>query len=160
MNKKFRSIATIFMLSLFICIFYAPASMAFTTVYFEADGLPEIAAIQFDILNPSDASVDNFDAQIPGDWLNLTQSGSRNFNAFSLGSPLLTGIVGVFDIDVILGGWVLGDQNATRLTFGEDYTVAMVGSDYIVKAVPIPSALFLLGGGLVGLVGIRRKVMN
>jgi hypothetical protein len=151
----------VILFTLSFCFIIAPNSQAATTVYFEGEGLPGIAAFQFDILSPIDLDASlSFDATLPGDWLNMTSSGSNTFNSFSLGSDLPTGPVGSFDIDVELGNWVLGDQNSVKLIEDTDYIVGLNGSDYTVKAVPIPSALLLLGGGLLGLLGIRRRVKN
>lgn len=38
-----------------------------------------------------------------------------------------------------------------------DFIVTQVGTNYVVSAVPIPAAVWLLGSGLVGLVALKRR---
>jgi hypothetical protein len=155
------------------CFGATQSALAYTTVYLDlidpyvyvdAD-TNGIAAIQFDILDPVVADASNFSASLPDGWINF--SDGKLISAFDGGgtASLPNGLVGNFDIDVLLGGWELTLQDGLVLTMGDnfpiDYTVLYDGTDYtITNAVPIPSALLLLGGGLLGLLGIRRKVKN
>ena len=70
----------------------------------------------------------------------------------------MSGEVGRFNIDgVMLGNWVIGDQSANKLIEGVDFRVAFAGDTYTIQPVPIPSAILLLGGGLVSLIAVRRR---
>jgi hypothetical protein len=42
--------------------------------------------------------------------------------------------------------------------FGEAPTVTLYVSDFSIQAVPLPPAVWLLGSGLIGLVGLRKKL--
>lgn len=71
------------------------------------------------------------------------------------------GMIAAFDLDVILGNFELGDQKGNVIP-ADLYSILKDGSDYIISnnVVPIPSALILLGCGLAGMVGIRRRQMG
>jgi hypothetical protein len=56
-----------------------------------------------------------------------------------------------------LGNWALGNQSAEDLTLGQDYSVRIDGSNYTLAPIPIPSAIVLLGSGLLGLVVVKRR---
>jgi hypothetical protein len=158
--KRTKRLATTILFLLSFCLICVPASESATIVYFDGMGLPGIGAFQFDILNidPAIDAFDDFTATLPAGWLDMTNSGSKTFNSFSFsGVDLPTGQVGYFNIDVELGNWVLGDQLANTLIEGVDFQVASIGTDYMVKAVPIPPALLLFGSGIIGVLGIRRR---
>lgn len=160
MGKKLFGCMTVFFLALILCVSFAQHSYAYTTVYLDSvDGpLADIASLQFDILSPVAADVASFTPSLPGDWLNMSTPGSDTFNAFSMSSSLPLGKVGVFNIDVTLGKWVIGNQSAVSLVEGTDYLISQDGTNYrITSAVPIPGALWLLGSGLLGFVTIRRR---
>lgn len=51
-------------------------------------------------------------------------------------------------------------EQSTNLKANGDFTYAWAVCDGDVSAVPIPGAVWLLGSGLIGIVGIRRKLKN
>jgi hypothetical protein len=139
---------------------FASQSFSATVVFFgpNVGPLADIAAIQFDIISPSDADVSDFNPNFPSGWFDF--STRDTVNAFdSTGTNSFPGNtnVGTFDIDVILDNWVLGNQTAQTLTEGVDYQVTLASGQYSITAIPIPSTILLLGGGLAALVGLRRR---
>jgi len=147
-------------LAIGLCFSLAQPSYSATivSVSFEAIGpLSDVAAFQFDVLTPDAATAADFNPNWPVGWFDF--STGDTVNAFdSTGSASLpTGIVGTFDINVTLGNWVLGNQAAETLVQGVDYLAAFDGTNYLVTAIPIPSTLILLGGGLAALVALRRR---
>lgn len=163
MKKRNVSLSIKFAFVVFgLCLCLTSPVLAATTVYYdnlgELDGL--IGGVEFFILSPNETDISNFDATIPNGWLNM--SSGNKFSAFDMGGNSgLTGegILGSFNIDVILGDWELGSQ-AGEVIPAELYNIVQSGTDYTITRAPIPSALLLLGGGLVGLLGIRRKTMR
>ena len=156
-NEDLRFITLVALFSVALILVFSSNTIASTTVYFEAEGLPGIAALQFDVLDSTIVAASDFNGSLPSDWLDMTNEGSMTFNAFG-DCSLQTGIVGTFDADITLGNWIMGDQDANALAFGQDYTVDLFEGDYTIRAVPIPSAILLFGGGLLGMLGIRRKI--
>ncbi len=161
-NKKTIRVAIfVALISIGFCLCIAPTSFAYTTVYFDVnDSLSDlVGSIQFDILEPASTDVSSFTASFPNGWFNF--SSGNTVSAFDgIGTaPLQNGVVGTFDIDVILGNFELGDQSGNVIS-EHLYNIIANGSDYTISNVPLPSALLLLGGGLVGMIGIRRKTMK
>lgn len=141
-----------------ICFSFVLTPYAATTVSIVANGLlSDVASIQFDILGPDTATTANWSNSFPSGWFDF--SFGKNVNAFdSTGSASLpTGIIGSFNIDVILGNWMLGNQAAEDLTLGKDFLVRIDGSNYTLAPIPIPSTIMLLAGGLMGLAALRWR---
>jgi hypothetical protein len=150
-----------------ISVSLSQSTFASTCVYLDFDSPYSIdngiGGIQFSILGPDTATADNFSANFPDSWFDF--STGLTISAFDSdvdgNYSLSNGEIGYFDVDVTLGNWELTLQDGTVLTT-IDYTVLVSGSDYILTdtpaAVPIPSAIILLGGGLFGMLGIRRKI--
>ena len=150
---------SIVFLSLLLCFLFVQPAYSATIVYFVDGGL-DVASFDFDVLD-IDYHVVDFNGTWPAEWLEL--SGLDTVSAFDTSSTnsMPTGQVGYFDADdVWLGNWVIGNQDAVVLTEGVDYTVSFVGDTYTVAAIPIPGAVWLLGSGLIGLVGIRRRFLS
>jgi len=165
MAKKsiFRTFVLFLSLGLFT-LFTQPLNAA-TTVVFDDGGDPvlsDVAAFQFDILSPAETVAD-FTANWPAGWLDLSTGKTPNAFDASGAASLPSGLVGSFDADgVVLGNWVIGNQLAEALEEGLDYMVYFEAatSTYTVKsAIPIPGAIYLLSAGLVGLIGIRRRLI-
>jgi hypothetical protein len=151
-----KSILTVF---LTLCLFFSLAltSHAATVISIVAEGLlADIAAFEATILTPDTATAADFTNNFPMGWINF--SSGKLLSAFdsTFMASLTTGPIGSFDMDVTLGGWELTNQAGTVLTLGTDYFVNPVGTNYEI-VVPIPSAIVLLGGGLLGLVALRRR---
>lgn len=158
LKKSIFGVAIIFLITGVIFSLSQPSYSA-TVVSLEAIGpLSNVAAIQWNILAPVGADVSNFTANFPAGWLDF--SAGDTINAFdATGSTSLpTGTVGTFDIDVLLGNWVLGNQSAVTLIEGVDYIVQLDGTNYNIAAVPIPSTIVLLGGALIALAAARRRL--
>lgn len=164
-----RKTGLVLLLVVGICFGATQNSLAATTVYLDmADPyLDMIASIQFEIFEPSDADFSDFTDEFPTEWYNFSEE--RMISAFdgSGEASLANGVIGTFDIDVVLGGWELSLQNGDVLTMGAnypfEYDVVLDGTDYIITnmdPVPVPSTLLLLGGGIIGVLGLRRKVSS
>ena len=96
---------------------------------------------------------------------NAATGGSNSIVGYTLGDyPLVTGTILTVELDdsLTLFNWTLSDATGASdafiegVNFNVDFDAA--SNTYTVKAVPIPSALLLLGGGLLGMLGIRRKM--
>lgn len=164
MKIKKKSVGYVFaiLLSIGFCVSTLPsATFASTSVYFDAQGplIDLVGSLQFDILDPITADVSHFTPNFPTGWINF--SGGKLVSAFDgIGTASLqSGVIGTFDIDVILGNFELGDQSGNVIA-NDLYNIIVSGSDYKISDVPIPSALLLLGSGLVGLLGFRRKIKS
>jgi hypothetical protein len=161
--KKFSGRSSLIVLCAGILVLLTVPQMALssTVITVEPGGtFINIASFDFSILGPSGTTASNYTASLPADWLDL--SSGAVISAFSLGSSLPSGQIGSFNVDnVLLGNWTFGNQDAVSFVKDVDYFVNQSGSNYIVSynnAVPVPAAVWLLGTGLLGLIGIRRRM--
>ena len=162
-KRRFRTIAFTTLLAIGLCFGSVQTVLAYTTVYLDlVDSLENsIASLQFEILEPDTVDVSDVSLFLPSGWIDF--SVNRIVSAFdgTGEAPLPNGMIAAFDFDVILGNFEIGDQNG-KVIPGDLYSILRNGSDYIISnnVVPIPSALILLGCGMAGIVGIRRRQMR
>ena len=102
---------------------------------------------------------------LPDSWLDVsTATRVVYFELFTPGSALQTGQIGAFDVDTTLNNFVLSDADGNPDTFVLDenffVTFDQKNNTYLITGtpVPIPSTLLLIGGGLVGVIGLKRKL--
>ena len=168
MIKRQKNLIVFVIFSMFLCFSFAGQAQAATVITVEPGGtFINIQSFQFTILSPESAIANNFTGSLPvdsgsGEGWSLFRGTGKIVSAFanadipSLSLP--TGPIGSFaSIDVTLGGWVFGNNLSVSFVEGVDYFVSQIGTNYVVSAVPIPSAILLLGGGLVSLVALRRR---
>lgn len=90
---------------------------------------------------------------------NVFKFAKSNMDGWALGieNPLLNGVIGSFDYNGSILGvnfFQFGDINGDPLSI----LLASHDKDQTAFVTPIPPALLLLGTGLVGLLGFRRKI--
>jgi hypothetical protein len=97
-----------------------------------------------------------FDFILGGDYINT----SATFTGTDMAAFIGTGVLGGVDINLLVGLSSLTSDNLVGpdafvwADFAGDVTVEY---DFTVSAVPVPPAIWLLGSGLLGLVGIARR---
>jgi hypothetical protein len=156
-----------------LCFSFAVTSHSATIINITAEGaLADVQAFQVSVQAPNTANVSTWTNSFPAGWLDLTDANAKPkiVSAFSLLTEnfLPTGRVGEFSDNVELGGWVLGNSENEDLKEGVNFFVRFnevqsaglttAATDYVYDiVVPIPSAIFLLGGGLISLFTVLRR---
>jgi hypothetical protein len=148
------------LLTLCLCFSFGLTSHAETVISIVAEGtLVDVAAFEATILAPDTTTADDFEAHFPSGWVDF--SAGKLLSAFdgTGETSLPSGGIGQFDTDTTLGGWELTNQAGTVLKLGldGDYLVKVKAGNYVITPVPIPSAILLLGGGLISLIAVRRR---
>lgn len=139
------------------CIGLTTTSSA-AIVYFDATGplFEDVGSIQFDVLGPAGADASNFSSNLPSEWYDFSVGTTVSLFDSTGSSSLQNGVIGTFDIDVILGNFELAHQSAEVIP-QDQYNIILDGNDYRISNVPLPSALILLCSGLMGLIGFRSR---
>jgi hypothetical protein len=159
-NKSIMSVAVV-LLAMIVCLAAPQMALSSTIVTVEPGGtFIGIGGFQFTILTPSGTTASSFTKTLPNsDWISGSSPSSTIVAYFdSAGATNLpSGPIGSFAIDVTLGSFVFSDQMGSVIAANK-YVVNHIGTNYTVSAVPIPAAVWLLGSGLIGLVGLRRRM--
>ena len=152
----------------FACI--ANLSIAQTVITFEATNALDgtIVGFNFDVEPESDFSNFNPGNIIPSSWTgNFSNSPTITWGDFAnaVGSEdaLISGMLGSFDTDVTLSQFALGVSGGIGAPqIDKDFWVNLdnITNTYTITGtpIPIPSALLLLGSGLLGMLGIRHRI--
>jgi hypothetical protein len=161
MKRKLSIFIAVAFFAIILCLGAPQLSHSSTVVTVQPGGtFINITSFDFFVLGPSGADVLTWTPSLPSGYLDMTDytAGLTNVSAFrSSGSNVLSGQIGSFSNDVLLGTWTFGNAAAVSFTQGVDYIVSHIGTNYTVSAVPIPAAVWLLGSGVVGLVALKRR---
>ena len=164
MRIKSGSLMCIVLLLTTLCL-VGPQLAECATVVSVAPGgsFTNIAGFQFSILTPSGTQASSFTPSSVVTNLGWTNMGTGSTVTYVdlnplPGAPLPStqSQIGSFSIDVTLGSWVFSNEAGNTIS-SSTYVVTHTGSNYLVSAVPIPAAAWLLGSGLVGLVALKRR---
>jgi hypothetical protein len=105
------------------------------------------------------------------DWLDVSGSatlgGALNVSLFDLGSGLFNPSLG-YSFDILTADTIIGEFDLLTLALlggGLKWDVSYILDDFstdfvrlsVVSAVPVPSAVWLFGSGLIGLIGVARR---
>lgn len=126
---------------------YLPSG-AGAVLSFDYYNYPDASDAEVDVLS-GDIAIDSFDAE-PGDWHDMfeTFAGSDIWVAFKG----LNGYYGLWHIDNYSK-----DQFGRTFLNGQWYFQDDGTSYFGTSNVPVPAAVWLLGSGFIGLVGLRKK---
>ena len=124
--------------------------------------------IEFKITNKYDKSMNYFDIQVEQDTISITSHLSQTYTDTK---EITIGDIDFTDGSTIIGYNIIQADQDIPVTFGSDWvTFNMAGANGIswsvgdayqiqltTSAVPIPSAVMLLGSGLVGIAGVYKR---
>jgi len=168
MSKKIFAVLLMLMLVVPICQSQASTTYTFNfTENYLGDGVTElndkISAFECSISGIAGVNwiIDN--SSIVGDYATnwfFGEGPGNEFTGVEINfpgvTPLTTGpvlnIISIDDTPLNLSGFIPYTFN------GPEYTAGSYSASLDVASVPIPGALWLLGSGLVGMVGVRRKL--
>jgi len=162
MLKKLMLSMIVVFLTISVFFLAAQPSNAATIVSIQATGPLSnvVGGFQFDILGPAGTLSSNFTPSLPSGWVDgnfgLARSQVLYFDGAGT-TALSSGPLGSFlNVNAELANFLLFDQSSNQIP-ATNYFVQLVGTDYIINAVPIPPTIMLLGGGLIGLLALRRR---
>jgi hypothetical protein len=165
------------LIALFAFILYFPGQNVGAQTVVNFDGSGDLFGTVFGFQFDTTGLANDFDATFTSSGGAIPDGGNSNWLDFSGGStvtwfegasgtdamPLVTGQLGLVDPAATLSDFILSDAIGSSATFvenqnywvfydGPNDTWTITGTN-----VPIPSTILLLGGGLVALVGLRRR---